>query len=123
MSHRATIAGRLYVVVGVQQHGRRTRRPRPVTEHGRLAALDLQHLDIGQARATEQRGNLVRARTQLGCGGRIGRDRGDAHQPLEIRSHRGKNSREGATELVDLRHQFAYICTSAAKRSVISTTR
>ena len=43
----------------------------------------------------------VSARTQLDRGGRIGRHRGDAHQPLQIRSHRGKNSREGAPGILD----------------------
>src|SRR5207342_2277860 len=110
-------------------------RPGTSTEHRRLAALDTEHLDLGQTGAAQQRGDLVGAGPDLRCRGRVRRHRRDPDEPLQVGAHGRKDPGDGRPQPLDdgtvrvhglaryrasRRSHAAYNCRPAAKRSAIS---
>ncbi len=84
LSQSAGSPGRLDVVVRVEQDRGGAGRGGSVGHHGRLAARDGQHVDVGQARGAEQGGDDERALVHVRRGGRIRRDGRDPDQALEV---------------------------------------
>src|SRR6266545_4334492 len=81
----ARIAGRLDVMVGVEQDGRLARWRRAAGEHRGLAALDaVEDLDLGRPGAAEQPGRHLRAATHLRRGAGIGAHGRDLDQGFEV---------------------------------------
>ena len=78
------VAGRLDVVVRVQQDRGGAGRGGPAAQHRGPAVPGGQHVDLGQAGLAQQGGDLAGAGPQVRGGGRIRRHRRDPHQPLEV---------------------------------------
>ena len=78
------VPGRLDVVVRVEQDRGGAGRGGAVGHHGRLAARDGQHVDVGQARGAEQGGDDQRALVHLRRSGRIRRHGRDPDQAFEV---------------------------------------
>jgi hypothetical protein len=91
------VAGRLDVVVRVQQDGGGAGRTGPVAQHGRLAA-GRDDFDLGQAGCAQEGGHLAGAGAQVRRGGRIRRHRRDPHQPVQIGPDRGQHAADRGRE-------------------------
>ena len=89
----------LHVVVGVEQHGRRTLRTGLVRDDGRGAAVDAHDLGLA-ALGLEQRPHRLGAALHLGCACRVGTDRLDPHQVLEVGADTGQDLRDLHTQLL-----------------------
>ena len=92
-------AGRLDVVVGVEQHGRRAGRGGPVGDDRRGAAVRRDDPDVGPPAPAGQRGDgLGAAPRVVGVRG-VGPDARDADEALEIGPRTGQNARHGGGEV------------------------
>ena len=99
------VADRLHVVVGVEQHGRRALGGRPAGDHGGGAPGGGQDLHVVEALGPEQlRGGLGGPPYVVGAG-RVGADRRDPDQGLEVGAHGGHHVAHGGADRVrGLRH-------------------
>ena len=92
------VAGRLDVVVRVQQHGRGTGWAGAVGQHRGLAAACLDDLDLGQPGLAQQSGDLAGALGQLRGGGRVGGHRRDRNQALQVGADPGQDTLDGGAD-------------------------
>ena len=111
--------------MGVEQHSRRTRRPRPAAEHGRLPAVDLDGLDLVQARAIAAvpRPRPRCARRCAAAAGSADTDGMRTNRSSACADARENTARRRTGGRRPASISSAYIVNSAAKRSVISITR
>jgi hypothetical protein len=92
----------LYIVVGIQQHGGRTRWRRIPSDDGRRTALaDDAH--IVKTCLRQQFQDRLRAAVYLIAPAGVGPHRFDPHQVLEIATHRGQHA---ADPLNQISHGF-----------------
>ena len=92
----AVIAFRLHVVVGVEQHGRGTRRGRMAGDDGRCAAL-ADDADVVETDPREQIGDRTGTAVHLVAARRVGPHRRNADQVFEV----GANRRQHGTDAID----------------------
>ena len=83
----AVIALGLHVVMGVQQHGRRSRRRRVPGDDGRGAAL-ADDLHVREPGLGQQLCHRLGAALHFAAAGRVGPHRLDAHQVFQVAPHR-----------------------------------
>ena len=90
----------LDVVVGVEQHRRRALGARLVRDHRGRAAVGADDLDGVEALGPEQRGHRLGAALHLAGPRRVGADRLDADQVLEVLADPGQHLRHPAPDVV-----------------------
>ena len=76
----------LHVVVGVEQHGRRTGGPGLVRDHRGRPAVRADDVDLGEPLGAEEVGDRIRGAPHLTGPCRVGTHRLDADQVLEVRA-------------------------------------
>ena len=84
------IAFGLHVVVGIEQHRRRTGRAGLVGDHRGGSAFG-DDLHVGESGVAQQRRHRLCTAVHLGPAGRIGPHRLDAHQSLQVAAHLGQD--------------------------------
>ena len=90
----------LYVVVGVEEHRRRTLGPGLAGDHGRRPTLGAHDVDLGEALGPEQVGHRVGRAPHLAGACRVGADRLDADQVLEVGAEGGHEVAQRCAEVV-----------------------
>jgi len=80
---------RLHVVVSVKAHGRCSWRCRPVPDYCRQPAVDRQDLDVGEPGDAQELRDVFGAAVDVAAAGRIGADRRDPNQSVQIGAHKG----------------------------------
>ena len=90
----------LHVVVGVEQHRRRALRPGLVRDHRRGAALGAHDVDVGEALGPEQLGHGLGAALHLAGPRRVGTDRLDPDQVLEVVADPGQHVLDAGADVV-----------------------
>jgi hypothetical protein len=120
------VAGRLHVVVRVQQDRGGAGRPGPVPEHRGLAAARGDHLDLGQPGGAQQRRHLPGAGRQVRRRRRVRRHRRDPDQPLQVGAHRRQHlpdRREKPIVIRVLRGHFSSRAGAGPRRTARSSRR